>query len=496
MKTGNFIAFDLGATSGRSILGTINDGRLSMKELTRFPNHMVTLAGHCHWNIFSLYEHIKEGLAVAAKEGVEITSVGIDTWGVDFAFVGADGEILGMPYAYRDAANATADAEYFENVMPRRKVYALTGIQTMCFNSLFQLYARKRDKSSALAAADKVLFMPDALSYMLTGNKVCEYTIASTSQMLDPRKKVMEPELLDSLGLSASLFPQIVMPGHVVGKLRKDIADEAGLPQIPVVAVAGHDTGSAVAAVPATDERFAYLSSGTWSLMGIEVREPVISDVTSGLNITNEGGVEGTTCLLKNITGMWLVEQCLAEWKKQGVDYTYPEMVELAIAAPEFSAFIDPDDPSLAAPASMITAIDTYIERTGQRKPVNHGEYIRIIFESLALTYRCVVEMFDALAPFPIEKLYVIGGGSKNTLLNRFTADSICRRVIAGPSEATAIGNIMIQAKSAGMVDTLQQMRAMIASGIDTREYIPQETSKWEKAYVEFLKIIKTPALP
>ncbi len=494
METKNFIAIDLGATSGRTILGTLSGGKLSMKELTRFPNRMVQLAGHNHWNIFSLYEHIREGLAAAAKEGVEISSVGIDTWGVDFAFVGPDGEILGMPYAYRDPAIATADAEYFENVMPREKVYGLTGIQIMNINSLFQFYARRRDGSTALASADKVLFMPDALGYMLTGNMVCEYTIASTSQMLDPYKKEMNAELIASVGLSPSVFAPMVMPGHIVGVLRKEIADGAGLPRIPVVAVAGHDTGSAVAAVPAADERFAYLSSGTWSLMGIEVREPVITEETSRLNITNEGGVEGTTRLLRNITGMWLVEQCLAEWKKQGIDYSYPEMVELAIAAPEFSAFIDPDDPSFAAPAGggMIAAIDAYIGRTGQRKPETHGEYIRVIFESLALKYRATLEMFKGLAPFPIDKLHVIGGGSKNTLLNRFTADALGIPVVAGPSEATAIGNIMIQAKSAGMVDTLQAMREMIAAGVETQTYTPQEPGKWNEAYKQFnLKIWK-----
>lgn len=490
METRNFIAIDLGATSGRSILGTLRDGKLSMKELTRFPNKMVSLGGHSYWNIFALYEHIKEGLSAAAKEGVEISSIGIDTWGVDFAFVGTDGEILGMPYAYRDPGIATAHTEYFENVLPREKVYGLTGIQIMNFNSLFQLYARKRDASSQLAAADKLLFMPDALSYLLTGNRVTEYTIASTSQMLNPVTKKMDAELMASLGLAESLFEDIVMPGHIVGKLRKDIADEVGLPQIPVVAVAGHDTGSAVAAVPAADEKFAYLSSGTWSLMGIEVKEPVITEETARLNVTNEGGVEGTTRLLKNITGMWLVEQCLAEWKKQGSAYSYPEMVEMAIAAPEFKAFIDPDDASFAAPRSMVAAIDAYCEKTGQQKPANHGEYVRIIFESLALKYRAVLDMFKGLAPFPIEKLHVIGGGSKNTMLNQFTANSLGIPVVAGPSEATAIGNIMIQAKSAGMVDTLGQMRAMIAAGIETQEYTPQEPEKWQAAYEKFLSAI------
>ena len=492
MENKNFVAFDLGATSGRTVLGTVSaDGGLKMKELTRFPNRMVQIAGHSYWNIFSLYDNIREGLAAAAKEGVPITSVGIDTWGVDFALVGADGEILGLPRSYRDAALTGAHTEYFENVLPRDEVYARTGIQTMNINSLYQIRVRRGDGSSSLTAADKILFMPDALCFMLTGNMATEYTIASTSQMLDPYKKVMDPGLLGSVGLTPSAFPPVVMPGHVVGTLREEIAREAGLPPIPVVAVAGHDTASAVAAVPARDEHFAYLSSGTWSLMGIEVREPVITPETSRLNITNEGGVDGTTRLLKNITGMWLVERCLAEWKREGTDYTYPEMVEEAIAAPEFKAFIDPDDPSLASPESMTDAIDALCRATGQPVPANHGEYIRVIFESLALKYRNTLEMFRTLAPFPIERLHVIGGGSRNTLLNRFTANSTGLVVVAGPSEATAIGNIMIQARSAGMAGTLGEMRAMIAAGVETQTYEPQSAEKWNDAYARYLETIK-----
>ncbi len=486
MKPETFIAFDLGATNGRAILGTLSDGGVSMKELSRFPNTMVQLAGHSHWNIFSLYEHIKQGLALAAKEGVGITSVGINTWGVDFAFVGDDGEILGMPYSYRDAAHANADAEYFERVFSRDEVYAKTGIQTMNINSLFQLHARRRDGSSGLAAARNLMFMPDALNYMLTGNMVTEYTIASTSQMLDPYKKEMDAELLASVGLSPSCFPQIVMPGHTVGKLRKDIAREVGLPEIPVVAVAEHDTASAVAAIPADGERFAYLSSGTWSLMGIEVGEPVITPETSRLNLTNEGGVEGTTCLMRNITGMWLVEQCLAEWKREGVDYTYPEIVEAAIAAPAFKSFIDPDDGAFATPESITAAIAVRCEATGQPRPEKHGEYVRVIFESLALKYRQTLDMFRGFAPFPIERLHIIGGGSRNTLLNRFTADALGIPVIAGPSEATAIGNIMIQAKAAGTVNSLSEMRAVIAASTETQSYEPQDTEKWNEAYIKY----------
>ena len=322
MNSKSFLAFDLGATSGRSILGTIDNNRLQIKELTRFPNQMLQIGSHFHWNIYSLFEHLKEGLTAAKNECVEISSIGIDTWGVDFALIAKDGSILGAPYAYRDPHTEGAPDKYFK-IVPRETVYDLTGIQVMNFNSLYQLFALKQADNSLLEATTEILFIPDALAYMLTGNKVVEYTIASTSQLLNPRTKKFESLLLEKAGVSPSLLGEVVMPGHVVGTLRDDLAEESELGKIPVVAVAGHDTGSAVAAVPAENERFAYLSSGTWSLMGIEVKDPIINEETFALNFTNEGGVEGTTRFLKNITGMWLLEQCLKEWKKEGITYAY-----------------------------------------------------------------------------------------------------------------------------------------------------------------------------
>ncbi len=491
MKEISFLAFDLGATSGRSILGTLRDGKLHMKELTRFPNQIMELGGHFYWNIFSLYEHLKAGLAACAKEGVAVTSIGIDTWGVDFAFLGSDGQILGLPYAYRDPHTEGAPDQYFKNVLPREQVYDLTGIQVMNFNSLYQLYAMKRDGSSVLAAAKEALFMPDALSYMLTGEKVTEYTIASTSQILNPRTKKMEAQLLEKMGVPASLFGQVVMPGQVIGTLRKELCEETGLGEIPVVAVAGHDTASAVAAVPARDEKFAYLSSGTWSLMGIEVKDAVITPETAALNITNEGGVEGTTRLLKNITGMWILEQCIKEWKKQGTEYSYPEIVGMASGAEPFRSFIDPDDLSFANPPSMVGAIEAFCSKTGQSIPKTHPELIRCIFESLALKYKNILGKFQQLAPFPVERLHIIGGGSKNNLLNQFTANAIGMPVVAGPSEATAIGNVMLQARAAGYVNSLQQMRDMIAEVVETETFAPQDAAAWDAAYAKISNLIK-----
>jgi rhamnulokinase len=488
MKNKSFLAFDLGATSGRSILGTLDNGRLQMKELTRFPNQMLQIGDHFHWNIYSLFEHFKVALAEVKKEGIVISSIGIDTWGVDFALIAKDGTILGAPYAYRDPHTVGMPEKYFE-IVSREKVYGLTGIQVMNFNSLYQLFALKQNDSSLLEAASEILFMPDALAYLLTGNKVVEYTIASTSQILNPRTKQFETQLLEAAGVSPSILGEIVMPGYQIGTLTDALAEESELGKVPVVAVAGHDTASAVASVPAENENFAYLSSGTWSLMGIEVKDAIINDETYALNFTNEGGIEGTTRFLKNITGMWLLEQCLKEWKKEGITYAYEKLVHMAESAPAFQSLIDSDHPSFANPVSMTKAIVDYCTSSGQTAPSTHAEFVRCIFESLSLKYRYVLGKIIGLAPFPIEKLHVIGGGSKNPLLNQWTANAICIPVLAGPSEATAIGNIMIQAKAAGCVDSLTEMRQIIRESIQIEEFLPENKSEWEAAYQKFLKI-------
>jgi rhamnulokinase len=489
MKNKSFLAFDIGATSGRSILGTLDNGRLQMKELTRFPNQMLQIGKHFHWNIYSLYEHFKSALAAAKNEGVEISSIGIDTWGVDFALIAKDGTLLGAPYAYRDPHTEGAPEKFFK-LVPREKVYDLTGIQVMNFNSLYQLFALKQAGNSLLEATSEILFMPDALSYLLTGNKVVEYTIASTSQILNPRTKKFESQLLLKAGVSPSILGDIVMPGHVIGTLTDALAEESELGKIPVIAVAGHDTASAVAAVPAENERFAYLSSGTWSLMGIEVKDAIINEETYTLNFTNEGGIEGTTRFLKNITGMWLLEQCLKEWKKEGITYAYEKLVHMAESAPAFASLIDPDHASFANPVCMTNAITDYCISTGQKSPESHAEFVRCIFESLSLKYKYFLGKLIKLAPFPIEKLHVIGGGSKNPLLNQWTANAIGIPVIAGPSEATAIGNIMIQAKAANCVESLQEMRQIIRESIPLDDFFPKNKSEWEKAYTKFLKIV------
>lgn len=470
----NIIGVDLGATSGRVILARAGDDRLRMEELHRFPNRMREIDGRFYWDIHALYEEILRGLSVAGGRGERIDSIGIDTWGVDFACVDPDGDLLGLPRAYRDPYTDGVPEEFFRTV-PRESVYAKTGIQVMNFNSLYQLYALNREQSPALAAAEHVLFMPDALSYLLTGEQVCEYTILSTSQLMNPRTRELDGELLRAAGVDASLFARRVMPGERVGVLRDEVARRTGLGRVEVFAVAGHDTASAIAAVPAADERFAYLSSGTWSLMGIELPAPVITEESCAMNFTNEGGVDGTVRFLKNITGMWLLEQCRAVWSRQGREYSYEEIVRMTEGAALSPGVIDPDAAEFAAPTDMPQAIRTWCAAHGVPVPADDAALMRLIFDSLAAKYAEVLGKLRRLAPFEIECLHVIGGGAQNDLLNRMTADAVGIPVVAGPAEATALGNIMVQARAAGVVSSLAEMRRYIGRSIETKTYQPKK---------------------
>ncbi len=487
MRVSNFFAVDLGATSGRTILGSIVDGKLEQRELTRFPNNIIQTGGHFFWDIYALYSEIIRGLKVVADEGIEIQSIGIDTWGVDFVFIGKDGGVLRNPYCYRDPHTDNAMEEYFK-LVPKEKVYEKTGIQFMQFNSLFQLATLVQNNDSALVAAEKILFVPDALSYMLTGEAVCEYTILSTSQMLDPRTKQIDKELIDVIGLKESQFGRYVNPSDVIGTLTPEVQKMTGLGAVPVVAVAGHDTGAAVAAVPAQNERFAYLSCGTWSLLGIETKDAIITDKSFEYNFTNEGGIEGTTRFLKNICGMWLLERCRSEWTDA------PDIAQLckdAMEAPAFQSFIFPDAPEFANPVSMVEAIKGYCEKTGQHVPQDYKEMARCIFESLAMCYRQVLGYLKDMAPFPIEKLHVIGGGSRNAYLMQMAANSIGMPVVTGPVEGTAIGNIMLQAKAAGLVGDMFEMRSIIANSIELNTYMPEDAEAWNEAYKKYEEITK-----
>lgn len=488
-----FFAVDLGATSGRTIIGNLSDGKVILEEITRFPNNLVQTGGQFYWDIYALYSEVIRGLKEVARRKLDIISIGIDTWGVDFVFVGDDGQILRNPRAYRDPHTFSAMDDYLRNVKSKKELYDITGIQLMNFNTIFQLYAMKRAQNSALRNAQKILFLPDALSWMLTGNEVCEYTIASTGELVDPRTGDIDEELLASVGLSRSKFGKMVQPGTLIGALTAEVQKITGLGPIPVYAVAGHDTGSAVAAVPAKDEQFAYLSSGTWSLMGIETKQAIINERSYELNFTNEGGIEGTTRFLKNICGMWLLERCRKEWADKGVDVPqdYPTLFGNAVKAPAFQSIINPDDEMFANPASMEQAIKDYCQKTGQHVPEGYAEIIRCIFDSLALRYRQVYLWLKEFASFEINTLHIIGGGSKNDHLNQFTANATGLSVLAGPQEGTALGNIMIQAKAVGMVSDIWEMRKIIANSLELIEYHPKDAALWEKAYQKYLEVTK-----
>ncbi len=487
MATQHFAAIDLGATSGRVILATLCDGKITMEEIHRFADPIIEMQGHFYWDFPAIYKSVIDGLAKIAEREVELSAIGIDTWGVDFVCFGNDGGMLRLPYCYRDPHTVGAPDEFFKR-MSRKTLYDKTGIQIMNFNSVFQLDTLRRNNCSALEAADKILFIPDALAYLLTGEAVTEYTIASTAQMINPRTKQWDDDVLLLLNLSKDNFGRMIMPGEQIGNLTEEVQRLTGLGAVPVVAVASHDTGSAVAAVPMEDEESAYLSSGTWSLMGIESQEPIISEQSFEMNFTNEGGIEGTIRVLKNICGMWLLERCRVEWP----EISYGELIALAEEQEAFRSLINPDAPCFANPASMTRAIADYCRVTEQPEPENIGQYVRCIFESLALRYRQVIEMLRTLSPVAIKRLYVIGGGARNHLLNQYTANAIGMPVETGSSESTAIGNVMMQAKWAEVVGSITDMRAMIRASLEDRKrYEPQDEKTWCEAYEKYLKVYK-----
>jgi rhamnulokinase len=473
MRKYNFLAFDVGATSGRAVLATLCGTDFSMKEIYRFPNAIFGLQGKFYWNVYSIFNHFKQALIVCGKEHITIDSIGIDTWGVDFGLIAEDGTLLGLPRSYRDPYTVGIPEKVY-NTIPRDELYQRTGIQIMNFNSIFQLYAQKEEGYAPLKYAKELLFMPDLLSYLCTGKKVCEYTIASTSQIVNPKTRTIDKELLKSLGLNPDIFPELVQPGTKIGTLTKSIAEETGVGEVPVIAIAGHDTASAIVAVPATDPAFAYLSSGTWSLMGIETEQPIISEASSKYNYTNEGGVEGTTRFLKNITGMWLLEQCRKRWTKEGKEYSYQQIEEMANAEKNFPSIVNPDDPCFANPDDMVDAITAYCRNSGQKAPANDAQFISCIYHSLANRYKEVLKVLQEMAPFEIKTLHVIGGGSLNKYMSQLTADTIGIPVITGPAEATAIGNALVQAKAAGLLNDRWAIREVIAKAFSVQTYLPK----------------------
>jgi rhamnulokinase len=473
----NIVAFDLGAESGRAVVGRFDGQRLRLEEVHRFTNGPVHVLDGLHWDVLRLWTEVKNGLARA-----------VQTWGVDFALLARDDTLLGNPYHYRDPRTNGMMEEAFRRV-PRAEIFRRTGIQFMQLNSLYQLLAMVRAGSPALANARTFLNMPDLFNFWLTGRKASEFTIATTTQCYDPRAGDWARELLDRIGIPDDIFVEIVPPGPVLGTLRPSVAEETGCPSLPIVAPATHDTGSAVAAVPAHDGDYVYLSSGTWSLMGVEVGAPVINEGSLGYNFTNEGGVNGTFRLLKNIMGLWLIQECRREWARAGHAYTYDDLTRMADAAPAFGPLVVPDDPRFLAPGDMPSRIQTFCQETGQRVPESRGEIVRCALESLALEYRWVAERLDAMRGRHLPTVHVIGGGSRNALLNQFTADATGRSVVAGPVEATTIGNLLLQAQAGGYISSLAEGRALVRHSFELGHFEPLETAAWDAAYERYLKL-------
>ena len=490
MSGHDFLAFDLGAESGRAILGRLKDEKIETKELHRFANAPVQVLGHLHWNVYSLFEEIKKAMrSCLADLAIRPESLAVSTWGVDFGLLASEGTLIGLPFAYRDKRTSGAMEEFFKR-LSQEQVYALTGVQFMSINTLFQLFSMVRDKSPLLDYASDLLFMPDLFTYFLTGEKTGEFTIASTSQLLDPRRRAWSEELIAALGLRRGLMQDVLMPGTVIGSLSAEVAEETGLKDTIVVATAGHDTAAAIAAVPASGKNWAYISSGTWSLLGVELDEPVITKSSLEFNFTNEGGVGGTIRFLKNITGLWLIRECRKEWSTRAA-LSYGGITQPAGSAPPFQALIDPDWPGFLSPASMTEAIRQYCLNTGQAPPLSPGQTARSILESLALKYRHTIGQLERLTGLNIGKIYVIGGGARNGLLCQFTADATGLPVVAGPAEATAMGSIMVQALGLGYVRSLADIRKVVRHSVELRTYEPSPSKEWHLAYERFQNIIK-----
>jgi rhamnulokinase len=473
----HYLAFDLGAESGRAVLGYLDSGILSIKEVHRFLNEPVAYGGFLHWDVARLWSEMKR--AFAAIPETELQGVGVDTWGVDYALLGEKGELLQNPYHYRDRRTSNVMDEVFR-IVPREKIYETTGIQFMSINTLYQLFAAKRDTPRTLASAERLVTIPDLFHYWLTGTVVCEFTNATTTQLVNPRTRAWATDLMESLGLPSGLPAEIVEPGTLLGVVRKDTLSDSAFSGTPVIAPATHDTGSAVAAIRAR-EGTAFLSSGTWSLVGIEVDQPVITPESLRLNFTNEGGVNGTTRLLKNVMGLWMLQGCRKSWALQDRQLDYSELMQAAEQQPAFMHLIDPDDKSFLSPPDMLRAIDLFCAKTGQASPSSPGAYVRAVLESLAFKYRFVIHSLEQLTKQPISQIRVIGGGSKNRLLNQYTADATGKTLISGPVEAAALGNLGVQILATGNASSLDEVRHMVDRSFPTETFRPIETDKWER---------------
>ena len=486
--TKRVLAFDFGASSGRAIIGCFDGDKITLEEVHRFSNDPVSVGGTVYWDVLRLFYEIKQGI-IKAKIAGGFDSIGIDTWGVDFGLIDSEGKMMENPVHYRDARTAGLVDEAFKT-MPKEKLYGITGIQFMELNTLFQLISLKKYRPWMLERADKMLFMPDLFGYMLTGKMCAEYSIASTSQLIDLDKRTWSKEILDAFGIKESVFAPLVQPGTVLGELSKEVCEECGVDPVPVISVCGHDTQSAITSVPCEDGDFAFLSSGTWSLFGTELDKPIVNETSMNINITNEGGFDGSTGFLKNIIGLWLIQESRRQWKREGKEYSYADLEKLALAAEPFKCFIDPDAPEFVPHGNIPERVREFCRKTGQYVPETVGEIMRCIYESLAMKYRLTFEKLRECTERDYPVIHVIGGGTKDGLLCQMTANSCDRTVKAGPIEATVMGNVAVQLMSDGSVKNIGQARKIVADSSELKTFEPKDTDKWAGAYEDFLKVV------
>ncbi len=487
MAERKYLAFDFGAESGRAILGTLADGKLTLEEKHRFANPMGQIRGQLQWDLLGQWEQVKQGLR--NTRGTKLDGIGVDTWGVDFGLLDSTGDVIGNPTMYRDSCT-DGMIDDVNAIVGAKQVFETTGIQVMFFNTLYQMRALVKKSPHKLAAATKLLFMPDLFNYLLTGVAKGEFSIVSTSQMYDPRKRAWATEMLEKIGIPTRILPDIIPTGTVLGPLLDSVAKECEVSPATVIATAGHDTASAVASVPASGGSWCYISSGTWSLMGVELAEPIINDKSVAYNYTNEGGIGGSIRFLKNIMGMWLIQECRRHFQKEGHEHSYAELAQMAKDSKPFDILVDPDFAPFATPGDMPGKIDQYCEKTGQAKPATRGAYIRACVDSLALKYRHTLEGLEAILGKSIDTIHIVGGGTQNELLNQLTADICKKSVVAGPIEATAIGNILVQAIATGAIKDIAEARQVVRASFPVKRYDPSDSAA-DAHYERFLALQK-----
>ncbi|MHA1378230.1 MAG: rhamnulokinase [Candidatus Helarchaeota archaeon] len=486
------LAFDLGASSGRAIIGFLlkKEKKLEIQEIYRFKTGITRIFDSLFWDVLGFYNEMKKGLSETYQKHGNVDSIGIDTWGVDFVLLNSKGMLIGNPYNYRDK-RTNGVLEKLIEVIPKNELFQTVGLQFIQINSLVQLYSMVLSKSPSLKIANNFLMMADFFNYLFTKRIVSEYTLASTSMIYDLREKTWSKKVISKVGLDFRIFPEIIQPGTKIGNLNQLISNETGMSQqTPIIATASHDTAAAIAAVPAEDNDFMYLSSGTWALMGVELNAPNTSDLALEYNFTNEGGVKNTIRFLKNIVGLWLLQECKRIWEQGGKKYTFEDLTNMAESAKPFSAFINPEDPMFLGPPNMLDSIKQYCKKTNQEIPEDDGAITRCILESLAFKYKEVYGMLKKITKKTINKFHIFGGGSKNELLNQFSANATNLEVKAGPAESTSIGNILVQCFYQNEISTLTELRNIVRNSFEIKTYFPQDISEWDDAFIRYKEII------